>query len=130
MSGRGGLRIALAGASGALAREVLTVLDERRLPVDAILPFASERSIVSGFCGTKLSVPAACPVAIGEQPAACAPNMRVCGSSINPSVANSVSPLWILVNSEPEAIGTTQASGARQPSCSATSKPSVRDPSA
>jgi len=45
VSGRGGLRIALAGASGALAREVLTVLDERRLPVDAILPFASERSI-------------------------------------------------------------------------------------
>ena len=85
---------------------------------------------MSGFCGTKLSVPAWCAVVIGEQPEACAPNIRVAGSSISPSSANSENPLRIFVKSEPEAIGTTQASGARQPSCSATSKPSVRDPSA
>jgi aspartate-semialdehyde dehydrogenase len=42
---RGGLRIALAGASGALASEVLEVIDERRLPVAEILPFATDRSL-------------------------------------------------------------------------------------
>jgi aspartate-semialdehyde dehydrogenase len=45
LTDRGGLRIALAGASGALAREVLAVMDERRLPVAEILPFATDRSL-------------------------------------------------------------------------------------
>ena len=44
---------------------------------------------------------------IGEQPAACAPDMRVCGSSISPSCANSWKPFHTFVNSEPDAIGTT-----------------------
>jgi aspartate-semialdehyde dehydrogenase len=37
--------VALAGATGALAREVLAVLAERRFPVRELLPFATERSI-------------------------------------------------------------------------------------
>ena len=45
MTGRGGLRIGLAGATGALAREVLAVIDERRLPVAEILPFATDQSL-------------------------------------------------------------------------------------
>jgi aspartate-semialdehyde dehydrogenase len=42
---RRGLRVALAGATGALAREVMALLAERRFPVRELLPFASERSI-------------------------------------------------------------------------------------
>jgi aspartate-semialdehyde dehydrogenase len=45
MTGQGGLRIALAGASGALAREVLAAMEERGLPVDEIRPFATEASL-------------------------------------------------------------------------------------
>ena len=39
------MRVALAGATGALAREVLALLEERKLPVDEILPFATEQSL-------------------------------------------------------------------------------------
>jgi len=42
---RRGLRVALAGATGALAGEVLALLAERRFPVRELLPFATERSI-------------------------------------------------------------------------------------
>ncbi len=35
----------MAGASGALAREVLAVMQERKLPVSEVLPFASESSL-------------------------------------------------------------------------------------
>lgn len=45
MTRQGGLRVALAGASGALAREVVAVMEERRLPVDEILPFATRASL-------------------------------------------------------------------------------------
>ena len=69
---------------------------------------AIERAIVSGFCGRKLSVPSSKAVAIGEQPAACAPDMRVRGSSISPTWCSSLKPFQIFVKSEPEAIGTTQ----------------------
>ena len=46
-------------------------------------------------------------VATGLQPNACAPLMRVCGSSSSrPTCASSLNPLWILVSWLPEAIGT------------------------
>ena len=77
--------------------------------------------MVLGFCGTKLSVWFANAVAIGEQPVACAPDMRVVGSAIRPTLCSSWKPFQILVNSEPEAIGATTRAGERQPSCSATS---------
>lgn len=41
----GGLRIALAGATGTLAREVIDVLESGALPVEAILPFATGDSL-------------------------------------------------------------------------------------
>ena len=44
MSGGSGLRIALAGATGALGREVISVLEARRFPVSEFFPFATERS--------------------------------------------------------------------------------------
>ncbi len=44
MSGSSGLRIALAGATGALGREVIAVLEEKRLPLRAFFPFATEGS--------------------------------------------------------------------------------------
>jgi aspartate-semialdehyde dehydrogenase len=42
---RRGLRVALAGATGALAGEVLALLAERSFPVRELLPFATERSV-------------------------------------------------------------------------------------
>jgi len=46
MSAQGkGLRIGIAGASGSLGREVLSVLSDRRVPVAEIKPFATDRSI-------------------------------------------------------------------------------------
>jgi aspartate-semialdehyde dehydrogenase len=39
------LRVALAGATGALGSEVLAVLEERRFPLAQLIPFASERSL-------------------------------------------------------------------------------------
>jgi len=53
-----GLRVALAGATGALAREVLTVLEERNFCVSELLPFASERSTGEfvSFGGDEISV--------------------------------------------------------------------------
>lgn len=48
MSGRAsreGLRIAIAGASGAVGSELVQVLGERRFPVAELLPFATERSL-------------------------------------------------------------------------------------
>ena len=44
LDGRDGLRLALAGATGALGREVLTVLAERRFPVRSLWPFATNQS--------------------------------------------------------------------------------------
>jgi hypothetical protein len=87
-------------------------------------------AIVFGFCGTKFSVPFSNAVAIGEQPAACAPDMRVCGVSMRPALWNSCRDFQIFVYIEPDAIGATMWSGVRQPSCSAISKPIVREPSA
>lgn len=39
------MRVAVVGATGALGTEILAVLDESRLPIDAIVPIATERSI-------------------------------------------------------------------------------------
>jgi aspartate-semialdehyde dehydrogenase len=39
-----GLRIAVAGASGTLGRDVVAVLQERRFPVRELVPFATDRS--------------------------------------------------------------------------------------
>jgi aspartate-semialdehyde dehydrogenase len=43
--GAKGLRIAIAGGSGTLGRELLSVLSDRRFPVREIVPFATEQSI-------------------------------------------------------------------------------------
>jgi aspartate-semialdehyde dehydrogenase len=40
-----GLRIAIAGASGTLGRELLSVLSDRRFPVQEIKPFSTDQSI-------------------------------------------------------------------------------------
>lgn len=40
-----GLRIAVVGATGMVGREMLKVLDEQGLPVDELIPVASERSV-------------------------------------------------------------------------------------
>ena len=59
------------------------------------------------------------------------PEMRTAGGSgSRPTWASSPKPLWILVSWLPDAMGTTTWSGACQPSCSATSKASVLEPSA
>ncbi|MCA9510603.1 MAG: hypothetical protein KC560_07865 [Myxococcales bacterium] len=42
---REGLRIAVAGASGAVGSELVAVLGERRFPVAELLPFATDRSL-------------------------------------------------------------------------------------
>ncbi|MFZ9634396.1 MAG: aspartate-semialdehyde dehydrogenase, partial [Alphaproteobacteria bacterium] len=39
-----GFRIAVAGATGNVGREIVQVLDERRFPVDDLVALASERS--------------------------------------------------------------------------------------
>ena len=87
-------------------------------------------AMVAGLTGRMLVVPAAQAVEMGAQPAACAPIILTGVSSISPSWASSLMPLWILTKRAPLAIGTRHCSGARQPSCSTTSKPSVRLPSA
>ncbi len=87
--------------------------------------------MVSGLTGRMASVPSANAVATGEQPAAWAPETRTWGSSSSsPTVHSSSKPLATLVSWLPEPMGTTTWSGACHPSCSATSKASVFDPSA
>lgn len=38
------VRVAVVGATGAVGREMLRILEERKFPIDELLPFASERS--------------------------------------------------------------------------------------
>ncbi len=45
MSNRRTYKVAILGATGAVGREMLTVLDERRFPVDEVIALASERSV-------------------------------------------------------------------------------------
>ena len=53
-----GYRVAVAGATGAVGREMLGILAERRFPADEVIPLASERSAgaVVDFAGKKLTV--------------------------------------------------------------------------
>jgi aspartate-semialdehyde dehydrogenase len=58
-----GLRVAVAGATGILGGEVLSVLDERRFPVSELLPIATERSAAEAveFQGESFEVVARAP---------------------------------------------------------------------
>lgn len=53
-----GYRVAVAGATGAVGREMLNILAERNFPADEIVPLASERSAGASveFAGKKLTV--------------------------------------------------------------------------
>jgi aspartate-semialdehyde dehydrogenase len=53
-----GYRVAVAGATGAVGREMLSILAERKFPADEVIPLASERSAGStvDFAGKKLTV--------------------------------------------------------------------------
>ncbi|MHC4822257.1 MAG: aspartate-semialdehyde dehydrogenase, partial [Planctomycetota bacterium] len=55
-----GLTIAVAGATGAVGREMLGVLEEREFPVERLIPLASERSAGSTvtFRGEEITVQA------------------------------------------------------------------------
>ena len=92
----------------------------------------SDFAIPVGRTGVITSVPACRATAIGLHPADCAPNTRhpPAGASARPISTSSLNALSILVSSSPDAIGMTTWAGIRQPSCSATSYPSVLEPSA
>ncbi len=94
------------------------------------MPIASDFAIVSGLTGLQTSWPAANALATGAQPSAWAPFIRGSSPPTSPSSRHSSKPLAILVNSDPDAIGTTQRSGSSKPSCSAISNASVFEPSA
>ena len=86
--------------------------------------------MVLGCTGRMLRVPDSQALMMGEHPAACTADILVCTLSISHSFASSCSPFQIFTYREPDARGTMQWSGARQPSCSATSYPRVLLPSA
>ena len=81
----------------------------------------SDLAMPVGLTGVTTSRPCSNAVAIGEQPADWAPNIRHDGESTSPAATSSLNALWILVSIEPDAIGATTWPGSRQPSCSATS---------
>ncbi|UCE86478.1 MAG: hypothetical protein JSU66_01710 [Deltaproteobacteria bacterium] len=58
MSGRPTLRISVVGATGALGREVISVLDERHVAIAELLPIATDRSLgtVIDFQGDSVPV--------------------------------------------------------------------------
>ena len=91
---------------------------------------ASDFAMVFGRTGRTFVVPASNAVTMGEQPRAWAPDIFVCTLSMSQRRAISCRPFQIFTYSEPDAIGATTCSGARQPSCSATSYASVLLPSA
>ena len=69
---------------------------------------ASDLAIVSGFTGRMVSALSMNAFATGEQPSACAPDTRTCGSSSSrPTLYSSSNPLRTLVRSDPLATGTT-----------------------
>ena len=53
-----GLRVAVAGATGAVGREILSILAQRKFPASEVIPLASERSEGSKipFAGGELTV--------------------------------------------------------------------------
>ena len=85
---------------------------------------------MSGFTGRTSVAFDLNACATGEQPSGWAPLMRDGLSSTAPMATSSRNARWIFVISAPDAIGTRTGSGRRQPSCSATSKPSDFEPSA
>lgn len=56
MTGGARFRVAVVGATGAVGREMLQLLETRRLPVGELVPFASERSVGGsiGFGGARI----------------------------------------------------------------------------
>ncbi len=84
------------------------------------LPIASERAIESGRTGVT-GVPSRNAVATGSQPSAWPPTWRGAGPSSRPSARSSAKPWPTLWKRAPEAIGIATTSGARHPSCSASS---------
>src|SRR5665809_122810 len=74
---------------------------------------ARDLAIVFGLTGRTSSTPSANAVATGEHTSAWAPWTCMCGSGVRPTVRSSRIPFPSFVNSEPQAIGTTIASGAR-----------------
>src|SRR4051794_8755891 len=94
------------------------------------LPMLSDFAIPVGLTGITSDAPDSNATAIGEHPADCAPNTRHADAGTSAAATSSLNALWILVNIDPDAIGATYWPGSRQPNCSATSKPSVFDPSA
>lgn len=52
------MKVAVVGATGAVGREMVAVLEERKFPVDELFLFASERSAGErvGFCGEEVPV--------------------------------------------------------------------------
>lgn len=54
----GGLRVAVAGATGAVGREMLSILEQRNFPASEVIPLASERSEGKKlpFAGSELTV--------------------------------------------------------------------------
>ena len=48
-----GLKVAVVGATGAVGRELLAILEARKFPISELIPFASARSDGKGiqFCG-------------------------------------------------------------------------------
>ena len=68
-------------------------------------------------------------LATGAQPVAWAPFITGAEPLTSPSSIHSAKPRWIFVNSDPDAIGTTQRSGSSQPSSSTISNDTVLEPS-
>jgi aspartate-semialdehyde dehydrogenase len=65
--GRTGLDVAVVGATGAVGETILRVLEERRLPIDTLGPFASRsREGAVHFCGRALDVRATDAGALAE----------------------------------------------------------------
>src|SRR6266536_3091546 len=93
-------------------------------------PMPSDFTMPLGFTGVTSSRPAAKAVATGAQPSDWAPWTLNGTSSTRPCSASTLKPWCTLVSRAPEATGTTTWSGSDQPSCSATSSPTVLEPSA
>ena len=91
---------------------------------------ASDLTMPVGRTGVTSSTPAAKAAATGLQPTDWAPWTLAGVRSTRPWSARTPKPWWTLVSRAPEAIGTTTCSGSDQPSCSATSRPTVLEPSA
>src|SRR5919197_1153516 len=84
---------------------------------------------VLGLTGRSCSSPCFQAPAIGAQPSGCAPCSANGSSGTSRRSASSLKAFSTLLISDPPAIGATTWPGSRQPPCSASSKPTVFDPS-